>query len=96
MDNKQLTQLGAILYRRLNESDWEEILRLAGLSDYLYDHPRFIRSLKWDDPDAKANCFDATYYLYSNNPDEFIKYLKENSTVMKVLELPGPCLPAGR
>jgi len=86
MNGKQITKLGAILYRCLDVSDWEEIFRLCELEQYLYDHPRFIRSLNWADPDAKGNCFDATEYLYSKNPVELYAYLKNNSRIIQFIK----------
>ena len=86
MTGKQITKLGAILYKCLDVSDWEEIFRLCELEQYLYDHSRFIRSLKWDDPDAKGNCFGATEYLYLKNPVELYAYLKNNSLIMQFIK----------
>jgi len=86
MNRKQITKLGAILYRYLDVSDWEEIFRLCDLEQYLYDHSRFIRSLKWDDPDAKGNCFDATDYLHSNNSLELYDYLRKAPRIMGVIK----------
>jgi len=86
MTGKQITKLGAILYKCLDVSDWEEIFRLCELEQYLYDHSRFIRSLKWGDADAKGNCFDATEYLYLKNPVELYAYLKNNSRVMQFIK----------
>lgn len=86
MNGRQITKLGAILYRYLNVSDWEEIFRLCELEEYLYDHPRFIRSLQWDDPDAKGNCFQATEYLYSKNHVELYDYLRNNSRIIQSIK----------
>lgn len=85
MDIKQITKLGAILFRYLDVSDWEEIFRLCGLENYLYDYPRFIASLKWGDDDAKGNCFNATEYLYSKNFEDFFANLRNKTQVMKII-----------
>lgn len=86
MNRIQITKLSAILYQLFEFSDWVEVFRLCELENYIDEHTRFLRSLKWNDDDAKSNCFKATEYLYSNNSKDFFSYLKDNFYLMNSIE----------
>lgn len=62
-----------LFHRRMDESDWKKFATLHGLSDRIIDHPRFLRSLQWDDPDHEGHVLDLVTYLFDYDPPAFIE-----------------------
>lgn len=62
-------EVASALARTLGESDWKKVAKLHGLEGYITDHPRFLRSLKWDDPDHEGHVLDLVEHLFSYDRD---------------------------
>lgn len=61
--------LGEALSRCMDESEWKKFAMRYGLNSQITDHPRFLRSLSWGDPDHEGHVLDLVEYLsYSNVP----------------------------
>ena len=61
--------LGEALSTSMDESEWKKFAMRYGLASQITDHPRFLRSLNWDDSDHEGHVLDLVEYLsYSNVP----------------------------
>ena len=60
----------------MDESDWKRLALLHGLTDQIVKHPRFLRSLKWDDDDYEGHVLDLVSFLFEDGQDALI-YLVE-------------------
>jgi len=78
LTEREQTIIGSTMYRAFDLSDWEELFGLCEETDYLDEYPRFLKSVQWDDPDAKGNCINATKYLLKRNYDETVEYLNDH------------------
>jgi hypothetical protein len=93
-DNPQLrgqliVALADALSTRMDESDWKRFSTLHGLDHLISDHPRFLRSLHWGDPDHPGLVLDLVKRLYKFDESAFIelfeqpqirRWLKENNS----------------
>ena len=53
---------------KLSESDWKELGYLTNTDDYISNHPRLIRSLKWVDDDYGGYVLDAIEIILNRDP----------------------------
>lgn len=72
-------KLAEALARRMDESEWKKFAVLHGLSDRIIEHPRFLRSMRWDDPDHEGHVLDLIEYLFDQEP----------AALMELFERPG-------
>ena len=73
-DNDRLARrfrvsLATALSQAIGESEWKKIAMLHGLESLISDHPRFLRSLQWGDPDFEGHVVDLVDYLYERDQD---------------------------
>ena len=60
----------------MDESDWKKFALAHGLEHRISSHPRFLRSLKWGDPDYEGLVLDLVRDLYNNDEEAFLELFK--------------------
>lgn len=55
--------------KTLDESEWKKIATLHGLEAQITNHPRFLRSMQWNDPDFGGHVIDLVDHLYERHQD---------------------------
>ncbi len=85
LTGKDQTIIGSVLYTVLTQSDWEELFQLCEEEDYFSEHTRFLRSLHWDDQDAKGNCIDAFKFLLPRHLAEVMDFVKNKESFQKTI-----------
>jgi hypothetical protein len=68
-------RMSEALARIMDESDWKKFSTLHGLSRWITDHPRFLRSLSWGDPDHEGHVLDLLNHLFDDDPGAFNELL---------------------
>lgn len=63
-----LVKLAEGLAYSLTESDWKKFSTLHDLDEYITEHPRFLRSKRWDDDDHEGLVLDLVIDLYESDP----------------------------
>ncbi|GLR79068.1 abortive infection family protein (plasmid) [Azospirillum oryzae] len=63
---------------RFNESDWKELALVMDLEEEIREHPRFLRSCQWGDPDYDGHVLDLVDVIF----------FKRASRVGEILALP--------
>ncbi|MDV2496277.1 MAG: abortive infection family protein [bacterium] len=53
---------------QFSESDWRELGYLTNTNDYISNHPRLLRSLRWEDPDYGGRVLDAIEVILNRDP----------------------------
>lgn len=97
--------LGEALVARMDESEWKKFAVLHGLVPQITEHDRFLRSMRWDDPDHGGHVLDLVEYLFDRKPDALMalferpavqRWFKSNaSDLLEVLEdNPDPLIEA--
>ena len=71
--------------RSLDESDWKKFAIRFGLNDEILEHPRFLRSLSWRDPDYEGIVLELVDDLCTANV-EAVKHLFDMSDVQDKLD----------
>jgi hypothetical protein len=64
LQNRFIVALADALSARMNESDWKRFAALHGLTSEIEGHPRFLRSLQWDDPDYAGHVLSLVQDLF--------------------------------
>lgn len=72
-------KLAEALSRRMDESEWKKFAILHGLAERITEHPRFLRSARWDDPDHEGHVLDLIEHLYDQNPAALIELFERPS-----------------
>lgn len=79
--------LATALSQTVGESEWKKIAMLHGLESQISNHPRFLRSLQWNDPDFEGHVIDLVDHLYERDQgvlcslflrDDVQRWLKRN------------------
>lgn len=78
--------LGEILSQVMTESDWKKFAARFDLSNEIARHPRFIRSLQWNDPDHEGHVLDLIESLCATNPAA-VRYLVDMPAVQNRLDV---------
>lgn len=60
-------KLSEIVASAMDESDWKKFATRYSLDDEILKHPRFLRSMKWGDPDYEGHVLDLVDHLCSSN-----------------------------
>lgn len=81
--------LSEALVRSMDESEWKKLAVLHGLQSQIIENNRFLRSLRWNDPDYDGHVLDLVEYLFNENPDAFME-LFERSDVHYWFTLNAP------
>ncbi|MBL4795963.1 MAG: abortive infection family protein [Oleispira sp.] len=68
----------------MDESDWKKFAIRYGLTSHITDHPRFLRSLSWGDPDYDGHVLDLVEHLSDRNMPALLD-LFERSAVQRAL-----------
>ena len=80
--------LATALSQTVSESEWKKIATLHGLESQINGHPRFLRSLQWNDPDFEGHVIDLVDFLYERDQgvlctlflrDDVQRWLKRNN-----------------
>ena len=59
----------------MDESDWKKFELTHSLEHRISSHPRFLRSLKWGDPDYEGLVLDLVRDLYKDDEEAFLELL---------------------
>ena len=51
----------------MDESEWKKFAIRYGLTDEILEHPRFLRSMRWGDPDYEGHVLELIDHLCSTN-----------------------------
>ena len=70
-----LIAVSTALARHMDESDWKKFALAHGLEHRVTDHPRFLRSLHWGDPDYEGLVLDLVTDLFSEDQEAFLELL---------------------
>lgn len=81
LQNRFVVALADALAATLNESDWKRFATLHGYTREIEDHPRFLRSLQWDDPDYAGHVLSFVQELFDQEDQEAIGALVEMNKV---------------
>ncbi len=79
------------LAQTLNESEWKKLAKLNGLERQITDHPRFLRSLRFDDPDYDGCVLDLVEHLFHSNQGLLVELFRR-SDVQRWLKLSDAAL----
>ena len=78
-DNKTkgrfIIAVSTALCRVMDDSDWKKFALAHGLEHRISDHPRFLRSLQWGDPDHDGLVLDLLSDLYRDDEEAFLELL---------------------
>lgn len=69
--------------------DWRELGHLTGLSNYIQQHKRLLRSLDWRDPDYGDCIYQVIEVILRNNP-EGLRHIIEHPQIKPRLEVTQP------
>ena len=61
----------------MDESDWKKFALAHGLTNRITDHPRFLRSLHWQDPDHEGLVLDLVTDLFNQDQQAFVELLEK-------------------
>ena len=62
-----------VVSRVMDESEWKKFALAHGLQDRIVNHPRFLRSLQWGDPDHDGLVLDLVGRLYQDDEEAFME-----------------------
>ena len=66
--NALILALKRAMEATLDESDWKELGYLTNTIEWISDHPRLLRSLRWGDPDYAGHVLDAIERMLDEDP----------------------------
>jgi hypothetical protein len=75
LHNRFTVALADALSATLNESDWRRFAALHGLTKEIEEHPRFLRSLSWGDPDYAGHVLSLVQELFDREDHEAVDAL---------------------
>ncbi|WP_424628837.1 abortive infection family protein [Bradyrhizobium sp. SYSU BS000235] len=81
LENRFIVALADALVSTMNESDWKRFATLHGLSHEIENHPRFLRSLQWGDPDYEGHVLSLVQNLFESEDREAFDALIKLSSV---------------
>jgi hypothetical protein len=64
--------LAEALVGTFNESDWKKVSMRYHLQHLIDEHPRFLRSIQWGDPDRDGHVLDLVDHLYGSKSNVVI------------------------
>jgi hypothetical protein len=64
---KYILDLRSRIVSNFDLTNWEEVGLLTGLSDFISNHPRLLRSLGWGDEDYSGNVLSVLKIISQNN-----------------------------
>lgn len=68
------------------ESDWKKFAIRYGLDDEILNHPRFLRSMQWGDPDYEGHVLELIDHLCSANVPAILYLFEEIPNVRNSLD----------
>lgn len=69
----------------MDESDWKKFAIRYGLDDEILEHSRFLRSMRWGDPDYEGHVLDLIDHLCSANVPAILHLFDEIPNIRKNL-----------
>jgi hypothetical protein len=75
--------LAEALGLHMSESEWKKFDVRFALDGRISDHPRFLRSLNWDDPDHEGYVLDLVRELFHSKPKAFIDLVERTQVRMR-------------
>jgi len=69
--------------------DWKSLGYETGAEQRINDHPRLLRSLRWQDPDYEGCVFDMVEYIYDLNENN-INILLSNDNIKQWIKSNNP------
>lgn len=79
-------RLSEIAANVMDESDWKKFATRYSLDDEILEHPRFLRSMRWGDPDYEGHVLDLVENLCSANVPAIHYLFDEIPNIRKNLE----------
>lgn len=65
LKRRVILALQKAIVSRFNEDDWQELGYQTGFDIHINNHPRLLRSLKWNDPDYGGHVYKTLEYFFS-------------------------------
>ena len=73
INGRFIVAVATAIIRVMDESDWKKFALTHGLERRIVNHDRFLRSLRWGDPDHDGLVLDLVRDLYRDDPEAFLE-----------------------